>query len=438
MWPRPDARRLNDGFDDDHDAISEPLPVSQFEAEPAAEADAPARSEAEADAAEADDLFEPKAEPAPPLERLTARELIEQARAAARASAAHPKAGKAKEKEEGPGLFSGFTVAKKRRAGGTLPTAVLVAGGVAAAGLSISGLVLQSGEIQKGADQAQIAAQDATAQPGAKAAPLAAVALQPKKLTEASPSAPSDVDLAALYAEASQALDAGDDSGLEKLKQAANLGHPPAQFYLAKLYEAGRSGLKQDLAEARRWTERAAQRGERKAMHNLALYYFEGAGGPKNTSTAAQWFQRAAEMGLLDSQYNLGRLYEEGIGVPQNAAEAYRWYLIAGRQGDAESRASAQRVKAQLSAEARVVAEKSAASFRAATPSLAAGGDKTTVAIAQKALSRLNYYQVLGPADGVASPALRMAIAAYQRDQGLPPTGELDSLTVSRLAVYAR
>lgn len=431
MWPRPEARRLNDGFDEDEDGAAP--------AEPQSAPDAAQAPRAEAEAADSDDLFEPKAEPAPPLERLSARELIEQARAAARASAAGHKPAKGKE-EEGSKLFSGFTVAKKRRAGGTLPTAVLVAGGMAAAGLSISGLVLQSGEIQKGAEQAEIAAQGAQP-PAAEApkAPLAAVALAPKKLTETTPTAPSDVDLEALYAEATQALETGDATGLEKLKQAANLGHAPAQFYLAKLYESGRSGVKQDLAEARRWTERAAQRGERKAMHNLALYYFEGTGGPKNTTTAAQWFQRAAEMGLVDSQYNLGRLHEEGIGVPQNAAEAYRWYLIAGRAGDAESRASAQRVKAQLSSEARVVAEKSAAAFRAATPSLAAGGgDKATVAMAQKALSRLNYYQMLGPADGVASPALRMAVAAYQRDQGLPTTGELDSLTVSRLAVYAR
>jgi localization factor PodJL len=430
MWPRPEPGRLNDGFDDEREDEAEVAASDPDEAAPAA-----------ADAAEADDLFEPRAEPAPPLERLTARELIEQARAAARASAAGQKPAKprAKADEEGAGLFSGFTVAKKRRAGGTLPTAVLVAGGMAAAGLSISGLVLQSGEIQKGADQAQVAAQGAKAAPAvAPKAPLAAVALSPKKLTETAPPAASDVDLETLYAEASRSIDAGEPAGLAKLKQAANLGHAPAQFHLAKLYEAGHSGLKQDLAEARRWTERAAQRGERKAMHNLALYYFEGTGGPKNTSTAAQWFQRAAEMGLVDSQYNLGRLHEEGIGVPQNAAEAYRWYLIAGRAGDAESRASSQRVKAELSAEARVVAEKSAASFRAATPSLASDGDKATVAMAQKALSRLNYYQVLGPADGVSSPALRMAVAAYQRDQGLPTTGELDSLTVSRLAVYAR
>jgi hypothetical protein len=31
-----------------------------------------------------------------------------------------------------------------------------------------------------------------------------------------------------------------------------------------------------------------------------------------------------------------------------------------------------------------------------------------------------------------------MAIAAYQREQGLPPTGGLDETTVSRLSVFTR
>ena len=74
--------RLADGFDE------EDLPAVDAGSAPMGEADAPTSAEADADAAEADDLFEPKAEPPPPLERMSARELIEQARAAARASAA--------------------------------------------------------------------------------------------------------------------------------------------------------------------------------------------------------------------------------------------------------------------------------------------------------------------------------------------------------------
>jgi localization factor PodJL len=179
-------------------------------------------------------------------------------------------------------------------------------------------------------------------------------------------------------------------------------------------------------------------------MHNLALYYVEGSGGPKNTTTAAQWFRRAADLGLVDSQYNLGRLYEEGFGVAQNPAEAYKWYLIAAHAGDAESRASAQRLKAQLSAEAQAAAERAAGSYQAqqGRPATqlaqagAPGGDVAGAAIAQRALTRLGYYQ--GPTDGSPSPALKLAIQAYQRDQGLPATGTPDAALSQRLAVIAQ
>ncbi|MET0295309.1 MAG: SEL1-like repeat protein, partial [Phenylobacterium sp.] len=393
-----------------------------------------AQAEAQAGPSEEAPEAEPEAEEPPPVppERLSARELIEQARLAARTSSPEPRKRKA-DAEAKPGLFSNFSVARPKRSGKTLPTAVLVAGGVAAASLAIGGALQMNKE-------PEVADATATQPEALQAGPRAAVALAPRKLAEPEASAgPADANVELLFAQGVQATESGDASGLDKLKQAANLGHAPAQFYLAKLYEAGRGGVKADMAEARKWTERAAQGGERKAMHNLALYYFEGVGGPKNTTLAAQWFQRAAEMGLLDSQYNLGRLYEEGIGVPQNGAEAYRWYLIAGRSGDTESRASAQRVKSQLGSEARIVAERSASSFRPAAPAnLELSPDKAAVSTAQRALSRLNYYQLAGPADGLPSPALRMAIARFQSDQGLAATGELDSVTLARLAVFTR
>ncbi|MBP9756624.1 MAG: peptidoglycan-binding protein, partial [Phenylobacterium sp.] len=53
-----------------------------------------------------------------------------------------------------------------------------------------------------------------------------------------------------------------------------------------------------------------------------------------------------------------------------------------------------------------------------------------------RALSRLGYYQ--GPTDGSASGALKLAVAAYQRDQGMAATGQLDPTTVSKLSVFTR
>ena len=177
----------------------------------------------------------------------------------------------------------------------------------------------------------------------------------------------------ALYSKAVGQIESGDYTGVEALRRAANLGYAQAQFYLAKLYEGGTAGIKKDVAEARRWTERAAQGGDPKAMHNLALYYFEGAGGAKSVTTAADWFKRAAEQGLEDSQYNLARLYEQGYGVAQNPAEAYKWYLVASAGGDTEARNGAERTKKQISAEAQSAAERAAAQIRARPANPAAG-----------------------------------------------------------------
>ena len=168
-----------------------------------------------------------------------------------------------------------------------------------------------------------------------------------------------------LYNTAVGRLQSGDASGVEDLKKAANLGFAPAQFYLAKLYEAGGSGVKKDLTEARRWTQRAAEGGDARAMHNYALFQYAGDGGAQDLSGAATWFHKAAEQGVVDSEYNLARLYAAGKGVPKNTAEAYKWYLIAAAQGDADSRTAADTIKSDLSPEAQTVAERSAAAFRA-------------------------------------------------------------------------
>ena len=55
---------------------------------------------------------------------------------------------------------------------------------------------------------------------------------------------------------------------------------------------------------------------------------------------------------------------------------------------------------------------------------------------AQRALSQLGYYQ--GPTDGAASPALHLALEAYQRDQSLPVTGNPDAATLGKLQVYTQ
>jgi localization factor PodJL len=175
--------------------------------------------------------------------------------------------------------------------------------------------------------------------------PRLAVALDPQPAETAKAAVkPAQEKAAALYAEAVKMLAAKKWEGADKLRQAAGMGYPPAQFHLARLYETGGPGIVKDEIEARRWTEQAARGGEAKAMHNLALYYYEGIGIGRDPAKAAEWFRRAADKGLTDSQFNLGRLYEDGVGVPKDAAQAYYWYSLAARSGDTEAKAAADRM----------------------------------------------------------------------------------------------
>ena len=113
-------------------------------------------------------------------------------------------------------------------------------------------------------------------------------------------------------------------------------GVVPAIFRLGTFYEKGLS-VKKDIDIARRYYLQAAERGNAKAMHNLAVLDADGGGKGANYKSAAQWFRKAADRGVADSQFNLGILYARGIGVEQNLAESFKWFSLAAAQGDADS-----------------------------------------------------------------------------------------------------
>ena len=110
----------------------------------------------------------------------------------------------------------------------------------------------------------------------------------------------------------------------------------PAIFRLGTFYEKGMS-VKKDVEIARRYYLQAAERGNAKAMHNLAVLDADGGGKGANYKSASQWFRKAADRGVADSQFNLGILYARGIGVEQNLAESFKWFSLAAAQGDADS-----------------------------------------------------------------------------------------------------
>jgi localization factor PodJL len=130
---------------------------------------------------------------------------------------------------------------------------------------------------------------------------------------------------------------------IKYLSQAAEKGQAVAQYRLGTLYERGQ-GVTADPAKASHWYELSAAQGNRKAMHNLAVFY----ASKKDMANAARWFAKAAALGLSDSEFNLAILYERGDGVPQSLIDAFKWYSIAAAAGDVESRARVGVLQTQL------------------------------------------------------------------------------------------
>jgi localization factor PodJL len=162
-----------------------------------------------------------------------------------------------------------------------------------------------------------------------------------------------------------------DAQAMRWLLKAAQAGEAVAQYRLGTFYEKGR-GVDADPNQAIHWYSEAAKAGNRKAMHNLAVAYANGTGGRKNLSEAVRWFQTAAELGMTDSQFNLAVLYERGLGVRASLPQAYEWYAIAAAAGDSESKARAEALASQITAEEREAADNMAHGYKPRPMNLAA------------------------------------------------------------------
>jgi localization factor PodJL len=401
-------------------------------------------AETAADRLEIGPHLEPDGEPAT-AERetpaLSTREVIEQARATARAAAAsRPAVLHASERRARPARSGLFSALKPGRPVSTWQTALMVAGGAAFLSVGAAGVVLMEGPgVPREIAPFAVPPRAALALTPGPTLPQPEAIASPAPAADHATPAPTAADaVAGDYVATVKAVEQKKPGALAHLKVIAETGHPPAQLFLARLYETGQGGVTQNLVEARRWTARAADAGDPSAMHNLALYYFRGEGGPQDSAAAGRWFKQAAERGVVDSQYNLGLLYASGSGLPKDAALAYKWFSIAANAGDGEARAAAVELEPKLPTAQLAAVSREVTAFQpdGVAPGSEPLGYGPPVAAAQKILGRLGYYK--GKPDGANSHDLKLAVIAYQRDQGLAATGSLDPVTVSRLSVFNR
>ncbi len=237
----------------------------------------------------------------------------------------------------------------------------------------------------------------------------------------------------------------------EWYKRAADGGVAVAQYRLGSLYERGQ-GVAKDLTKAVDWYQRAADQGNVNAMHNLAVLMSEGVSGPPDQSKALQWFLAAADYGVRDSQYNLGVIYARGLGTSQDLIASYKWFAIAAAQGDSDAAARRDEVAKLLSGNDLAKARATVQAWHPKPPLADANGVSTpqggwdapgggTLGDADRAALVKKIQTLLaeqgfdpGPADGVVGSRTRDAVKAYQRENGIAQTGQIDGPLVAALA----
>ncbi|MDQ2705605.1 MAG: SEL1-like repeat protein, partial [Pseudomonadota bacterium] len=231
-------------------------------------------------------------------------------------------------------------------------------------------------------------------------------------------------------------------------EKSAELGFAPAQYRIGNMYEKG-IGVTRDIAKSQGWYEKAAEQGNASAMHNLAVLHAMGAGGQTDNDAAAEWFIKAAELGVKDSQFNLGILSAKGAGIKQSLEESYKWFALVAKTGDKDAANKRDEIANALRPEqlerARAAAElwkPKALDPEANTVDIPDAwqetGEKTAGIDKKKAVQNIqdmlnsNGYDAGNP-DGVMGGKTKAAIVAFQKDNGMEPTGEVNEELVRTL-----
>eukprot|EP00746_Dinoflagellata_sp_MGD_P092307 gnl/MRDRNA2_/MRDRNA2_36530_c0_seq1.p1 gnl/MRDRNA2_/MRDRNA2_36530_c0~~gnl/MRDRNA2_/MRDRNA2_36530_c0_seq1.p1 ORF type:complete len:368 (+),score=120.41 gnl/MRDRNA2_/MRDRNA2_36530_c0_seq1:60-1106(+) len=114
----------------------------------------------------------------------------------------------------------------------------------------------------------------------------------------------------------------------EWYKQAAEDGHPAAQWRLGHFFEHGLAGETSDV-HAAHWYMQASSGGHAEGQFSLAVFLEEGRGMQTDERSALNWHRAAAMQGHKMSMFCLGSMYEEGRGTKRSIKEAKEWYAKA-------------------------------------------------------------------------------------------------------------
>jgi TPR repeat protein len=161
----------------------------------------------------------------------------------------------------------------------------------------------------------------------------------------------------------------------ELFTQAAELGHPEANYRMGDAYEHGKLNCPRDPALSVHFYTGAAERGHAAAMMGLCAWYMVGAEPilEKDEEEAYEWARRSAELGesklnaithldrhrlltvlflyagYVKAQYAVGYFTETGIGCRRDILEANVWYVKAADAGDERAKQRLATIRAAIS-----------------------------------------------------------------------------------------
>ncbi len=111
-------------------------------------------------------------------------------------------------------------------------------------------------------------------------------------------------------------------------QRSADKGFEIAEYNLGVMYQNGR-GVEKNPTQAAKWYGKAAGKGDADSQAALGYLYEQGLGVKTDIAQAIRWYKAAARQGSSRALNNLGVLYHDGTGVPKNLVNAYVLYSLA-------------------------------------------------------------------------------------------------------------
>jgi len=154
-------------------------------------------------------------------------------------------------------------------------------------------------------------------------------------------------------------------TAFRKYQEAAELGHPEAQYRLGYCFEHKLGVRRASMDTAFKWYQMAADQEVPEAQLRVGELYYQEQGAFYDKEKAYLYLSKAAERGIPDAQRMLGDCHKLGWGTLRNDVMALKWYLIAARQENELAIANRDKLIPSLKKDEVLAAEKAAKEFRA-------------------------------------------------------------------------